>query len=114
MKSCALPDRLERDGRDIAELLGRHPHVLDKAALETLFAKYGCIQYFLQFSHPAKCSFLPIWNWIYRKSPTGCRSTNRFSPLEIDAWIEREQALRYQPRQDRGCPFPASDPFELL
>ena len=31
-----------------------------------------------------------------------------------DAWIEREQALRYRPGQDRGCPFPASVPFELL
>ena len=36
------------------------------------------------------------------------------SPEENDAWIEREQALRYQPGQDRGCPFPSSEPFELL
>ena len=35
-------------------------------------------------------------------------------PLEIDAWIEREQALRYQLGQGRGCPFPSSDPFELV
>jgi hypothetical protein len=36
-------------------------------------------------------------------------------PAEVnDALIEREQALRYQPGQDRGCPFPANEPFELL
>lgn len=36
-------------------------------------------------------------------------------PAEVnDAWIEREQALRYRPGQDRGCPFPSSEPFELL
>ncbi len=35
-------------------------------------------------------------------------------PEVIDAWIEREQALRYQPGQDRGCSFPANEPFELL
>ena len=34
--------------------------------------------------------------------------------LENDAWIEREQALRYQPGEDRGCPFPSSEPFEWL
>ena len=38
----------------------------------------------------------------------------RLSPLENDAWIEREQALRYQPGQDRQSPFPSSEPFELL
>lgn len=36
------------------------------------------------------------------------------SPLENDAWIEREQALRYKPGEDRGCPFPVNAPFELL
>ena len=36
------------------------------------------------------------------------------SPKENDAWIEREQALRYKPGQDRGCPFPSSGPFDLL
>lgn len=36
-------------------------------------------------------------------------------PAEVnDAWIEREQALRYQPGQDRGCPFPVNEPFELV
>lgn len=48
------PDRLEKDGRDIAELLRRNPEVLTKASLETLFAKYGCSPYFSQFSHLAK------------------------------------------------------------
>ena len=28
--------------------------------------------------------------------------------------IGRERALRYEPGQDRGCPFPSSEPFELL
>ncbi len=45
------PDRLEKDGRDIAELLRKNPLVLDKDALETLFAKYRCSLYFPQFSH---------------------------------------------------------------
>lgn len=31
-----------------------------------------------------------------------------------DDWIEREQALRDQPGQDLGCPFPANQPFDLL
>lgn len=48
------PDRLEKDGRDIAELLRQNPNALDKAALETLFAKYGCSKYFPWFSHLAK------------------------------------------------------------
>lgn len=45
------PERLEKDGRDIAELLLKNPQALDKASLETLFAKYGCSPYFPQFSH---------------------------------------------------------------
>lgn len=45
------PDRLEKDGRDIADLLLRQPLVLNKPALQTLFAKYGCSPYFPQFSH---------------------------------------------------------------
>ncbi|MES2709239.1 MAG: nucleotidyl transferase AbiEii/AbiGii toxin family protein [Verrucomicrobiota bacterium] len=45
------PDRIEKDGRDIAELLRHNPQVLDKVSLETLFAKYGCSPYFSQFSH---------------------------------------------------------------
>ena len=45
--------RLEKDGRDIAELLLKNPLMLDKAALETLFAKYGCSVYFPKFSHLA-------------------------------------------------------------
>ena len=45
------PIRLEKDGRDIAELLLKNQLVLDKPALETLFAKYGCSPYFPQFSH---------------------------------------------------------------
>lgn len=44
------PDRLEKDGSDIAELLRRNPGVLDQAALESLFAKYGCSQYYSRFS----------------------------------------------------------------
>ncbi|MES2709240.1 MAG: hypothetical protein V4726_21770 [Verrucomicrobiota bacterium] len=36
------------------------------------------------------------------------------APEVNDAWIEREQALRYKPGQDRGCPFPVSERFELL
>lgn len=36
------------------------------------------------------------------------------TPEENDAWIEREQALRYKPGQDRGCPFPVNARFELL
>ena len=45
------PERLEKDGRDIAELLLKNPHALDKPALETLFAKYGCSPDFPKFSH---------------------------------------------------------------
>ena len=47
-----------------------------------------------------------VTEWLPEHDPS--------SPEENDAWIEREQALRYQPRQDRGCPFPSSEPFELL
>jgi len=48
------PDRLEKDGRDIAELLKQNPDILDRAALETLFTKYGCSHHFSPFSHLAK------------------------------------------------------------
>ncbi len=45
------PARIDKDGRDIADLLKQNPGILDKPALETLFAKYGCSQYYPQFSH---------------------------------------------------------------
>lgn len=35
------PERLEKAGRDTAELLPENPLVLDNAALETLFFKHG-------------------------------------------------------------------------
>lgn len=44
------PERLEKDGRDIAELLLKNPRTPDKPPLETLFAKYGCSPYFTKFS----------------------------------------------------------------
>lgn len=47
-----------------------------------------------------------ITEWLPEPEP--------LSALENDAWIEREQALRYQPGEDRGCPFPVNAPFELL
>lgn len=45
------PDRVEKDGRDIAELLKHQPNVLTRNQLEELFAKYSCSQYFSQFSY---------------------------------------------------------------
>ncbi|MBK8093559.1 MAG: nucleotidyl transferase AbiEii/AbiGii toxin family protein [Verrucomicrobiaceae bacterium] len=44
-------ERLEKDGRDVAELLRLNPGVLDKTDLEALFTKYGCQQLFPKFSH---------------------------------------------------------------
>lgn len=44
-------ERLEKDGRDVAELLKLNPGVIDKAGLEALFAKYGCSHLFPQYSH---------------------------------------------------------------
>jgi hypothetical protein len=47
-----------------------------------------------------------VTEWLPEPAP--------LTPEENDAWIEREQALRYQPGQDRGCPWPSSERFELL
>ena len=44
------PDRLEKDGADIAQLLKQNPAALTHDALEILFAKYGCAAYFPRFS----------------------------------------------------------------
>lgn len=44
-------ERLDKDGRDVAELLRLNPGVIDKAGLEALFTKYGCARLFPQFSH---------------------------------------------------------------
>lgn len=44
-------ERLDKDGRDIAELLRLNPGVIDKKGLEALFTKYNCQQLFPQFSH---------------------------------------------------------------
>ena len=44
-------ERLEKDGRDIAELLKLNPGILDKASLEALFTKYACSHLYPQFSH---------------------------------------------------------------
>lgn len=44
-------NRLEKDGRDIAELLRLNPGSLDKASLELLFTKYDCGHLYPQFSH---------------------------------------------------------------
>lgn len=44
------PDRLDKDGRDIANLLKQHPGILTKTELETLFAKYKCSAYFPAFA----------------------------------------------------------------
>jgi len=44
-------ERLEKDGRDVAELLRLNPGVIDKASLEALFTKYGCAHLLPQFSH---------------------------------------------------------------
>ncbi len=44
-------ERLEKDGRDVAELLKLNPDAIDKACLEALFAKYGCTHLFPQYSH---------------------------------------------------------------
>ena len=48
------PDRKEKDGRDIAELLERNPDQLNAGELESLFAKYGCGAYFPPYRHPVK------------------------------------------------------------
>ena len=45
------PDRIEKDGRDIQELLKNHSGVLSHAELEALFTKYSCSALFSQFSH---------------------------------------------------------------
>jgi len=45
------PDRIDKDGRDIADLLKTNPGVLNRSELEALFAKYSCSFYFPQFSH---------------------------------------------------------------
>lgn len=47
-----------------------------------------------------------VTDWLPEHAPP--------TPEEHDAWIEREQSLRYQPGQDRGGPFPSNEPFELL
>lgn len=46
-----------------------------------------------------------VTSWLPEEGP-GC-------PLENDAWIEREQALRYQPGQDRGGHSPVEVMFEM-
>lgn len=44
-------ERLEKDGRDVAELLRLNPGVIDRQALEALFTKYQCSHLFPQYSH---------------------------------------------------------------
>lgn len=48
------PERKEKDGRDIAELLGKNPGAMDAAELESLFAKYGCSGYLPLYRHLVK------------------------------------------------------------
>ena len=44
-------ERLEKDGRDVAELLMLNPGVIDRQAQEALFTKYQCSHLFPQYSH---------------------------------------------------------------
>ena len=43
------PDRIEKDGRDVAELLKLNPGIIDKAGLTALFSKYNCSQLLPQY-----------------------------------------------------------------
>jgi predicted nucleotidyltransferase len=44
-------ERLEKDGRDVAELLKLNAGAIDKAGLEALFTKFGCSHLFPQYCH---------------------------------------------------------------
>jgi len=106
-------ERLEKDGRDIAELLKLNPGILDKDSLEKLFCEIW-VRPSLPSIQPPRLMISPSYLELDLPVVTEWLPDNDKLPAEIiDTWIQREQAMRWKPGEDRHSPLPANEMFSF-